>query len=181
MSTRTLETRRLILRPWREEDAESLFRYASDPAVGPAAGWPAHTSVENSREVIRTILSKPETWAVVLKEGDGETVGSVGIFASGPEKSKGEPEIGYWIGVPFWGRGLIPEAVEELLRYCFEDREEERVWCAHFEGNAKSRRVIEKCGFKYVFSQDTPMEQLGESRMSRYYRITKEEWRCRNT
>lgn len=50
------ETERLILRPWTEEDAESLFEYASDPAVGPIAGWPVHTSVENSREIIQQVL-----------------------------------------------------------------------------------------------------------------------------
>ena len=60
-----LETERLILRPWEESDAEDLFRYASDPEVGPIAGWPVHTSVENSREIIREVLSAPETYAVI--------------------------------------------------------------------------------------------------------------------
>lgn len=63
-----METQRLILRPWTENDAESLYNYAKDPAIGPIAGWPPHTSVENSREIIRDILSAPETYAVVLKE-----------------------------------------------------------------------------------------------------------------
>ena len=71
-----LETKRLILRPWCEDDAEELYKYASDPEVGPPAGWPPHTSVENSREIIRTVLSKPETYAVCLKE-DGKPVGSI--------------------------------------------------------------------------------------------------------
>ena len=63
-----LQTKRLILRPWSENDAEELYKYASDPEVGPPAGWPPHTSVENSREIIRTVLSAPETYAVCLKE-----------------------------------------------------------------------------------------------------------------
>ena len=74
-----LETKRLILRPWREADAEALYQYAKDPRVGPAAGWPVHTSVENSREIIRTVLSEPETYAVVLKE-TREPVGSAGLM-----------------------------------------------------------------------------------------------------
>lgn len=61
-----LETNRLILRPWEESDAESLFKYASHPDVGPIAGWAVHTSVENSLEIIRSVLSAPETYAVVL-------------------------------------------------------------------------------------------------------------------
>ena len=67
----TLETKRLLLRPWREEDAPALYSYASDPLVGPAAGWLPHTSVENSRELIQTVLSEPETFAVVLR-GPGD-------------------------------------------------------------------------------------------------------------
>jgi len=74
-----LETERLLLRPWKEADAEALFRYAQDPAIGPIAGWPPHTSVENSREIIRAVLSAPETYAVVLK-GSGEPIGSVGLL-----------------------------------------------------------------------------------------------------
>ena len=59
-----LETERLILRPWDEADAESLYEYAKDDRVGPIAGWPPHTSLENSRDVIKNVLSAPETYAV---------------------------------------------------------------------------------------------------------------------
>lgn len=74
-----LETRRLYLRPWEEGDAGSLYKYAKDPEVGPIAGWPVHTSEENSRDIIRIVLSAPETYAVVLKE-TGEPIGSVGLM-----------------------------------------------------------------------------------------------------
>ena len=63
--------------------------------------------------------------------------------------SESEAEIGYWIGVPFWGRGLIPEAVRELVWYGFEKLGLVRIWCGFFDGNDKSKRVQEKCGFKY--------------------------------
>ena len=59
-----LETERLILRPWDESDAEDLYRYASDPAVGPIAGWPVHTSVENSREIIHDFGLAILSWTV---------------------------------------------------------------------------------------------------------------------
>lgn len=58
-----IETNRLILRPWKEDDAESLYEYAKDPQVGPIAGWPPHASVENSRTIIRKVLSADETYA----------------------------------------------------------------------------------------------------------------------
>ena len=63
-----LQTERLLLRPWHEDNAEALYRYARNPNVGPIAGWPPHTSVENSREIIKTVLSGEETYAVVLKK-----------------------------------------------------------------------------------------------------------------
>ena len=56
-----LQTQRLILRPWSEDDAEECYKYAKDPQVGPIAGWPVHTGVENSRQVIRDVLTAPET------------------------------------------------------------------------------------------------------------------------
>lgn len=177
-----LETERLILRPWEESDAADLYEYAKDPRVGPEAGWPVHTSVENSREIIRTALAKAETYAVVLK-GTGKPVGCAGIEIDkeGNTQSKpGEAEIGYWIGVPYWGRGLIPEAVEELLRRCFEELGCQVVWCGYYDGNHKSRRVMEKCGFRYHHLQkDQPVPLLGEVRDTHYTRMTRAEWQAR--
>ena len=119
----TFETERLILRPWMESDATDLYEYAKDPRVGPAAGWPVHTSVENSRDIIRNVLSAPETYAVVLKE-TGHAVGSVGLKIgefSDLDIPDTQAEFGYWLGVPYWGQGLIPEAVSALMRHGFED------------------------------------------------------------
>lgn len=58
-----LQTKRLLLRAWKESDAEALYKYAQNPNVGPIAGWPPHTSVENSREIIKAVLSAPETYS----------------------------------------------------------------------------------------------------------------------
>ena len=146
-----LETERLILRPWSEDDAEALYEYAKDPEVGPIAGWPIHTSVENSRDIIREVLSSPGIYAVVLKD-ENKPVGSVGLTigeASNLDIPDTEGEIGYWIGVPYWGQGLIPEAVRELMRYGFETLHLEKLWCGYFDGNVKSKRAQEKCGFRY--------------------------------
>ncbi|MCQ2471509.1 MAG: GNAT family N-acetyltransferase [Clostridia bacterium] len=147
----TLETDRLILRPWEESDAESLYFYAKDERVGVPAGWQPHTSVENSRQIIKNVLSAPETYAVCLKENN-IPIGSVGIMVgdvSALKLPENEGEIGYWIGVPFWGRGLIPEAVRELIRHGFNDLKLQKMWSDYFDGNEKSKRVMEKCGFTY--------------------------------
>lgn len=174
-----LQTERLLLRPWAESDAAELYKYAKDPAVGPVAGWPVHTSVANSQAIIREVLSAPETYAVVLRE-TGLPVGSVGIMRSGQGESPmqaDEAEIGYWIGVPYWGRGLIPEAVRELLRRCFEDLGCNTVWCVSYDGNTKSRKVQEKCGFSYYHTErQVPCPLLGEVRTAHFTRLTKAEW-----
>lgn len=173
----TLETERLILRPWTLEDAEELYRYAKDPEVGPAAGWPVHTSVENSREIIQNVLSAQGTFAAVRKE-TGLPIGSVGYFqtkAQGGEE--GEMEIGYWIGRPLWGKGYAPEAVRELIRYCFEELHCPRVWCSHFDGNEKSKRCMEKCGFTYHHTEkDSQWEVEGERKTADYECLTREDW-----
>ena len=87
-----METERLLLRPWQESDAEALYRWASDPEVGPAAGWSPHTSVENSREIIRTVLSEEGTFAVVPKGGNGGPIGAIGVFPTEIPEGRGEPE-----------------------------------------------------------------------------------------
>lgn len=176
------ETKRLILRPWQESDAEELYTYAKDPRVGPAAGWPVHTSVENSRDIIRDVLSAPETYAVERKES-GRAVGSIGLkigTASDLDIPDTQAEFGYWIGVPYWGQGLIPEAAEELLRYAFEELELECVWCGYYDGNEKSKRVQEKCGFAYRYTRENIYVSLiDETKTEHISCITKAEWQER--
>ena len=173
----TLKTERLILRPWEDTDAEECYKYAKDPAVGPPAGWPAHTDIENTRQVIRDILAVPETFAVVLKE-TGLPVGSVGLhFHSDLAEKEDEAELGYWLGIPYWGRGLIPEASREMLRHAFEDLGLHHVWCGHYDGNEKSKCVQEKLGFRYVrTTEDAPVVQLGITRRGIVRCMTREEW-----
>ena len=146
-----LTTERLILRPWEESDAESLYEYAKDPQVGPIAGWPPHISVEDSRQIIKSVLAVNETYAI-CKRQDNRAIGSIGLMRgeqSNLDIPEDEGEIGYWIGVPFWGQGYAPEAARELIRHGFEDLKLNRIWCGYFEGNDKSKRVQEKCGFRY--------------------------------
>lgn len=169
-----LDTKRLILRPWTEADAPELYKYAKDERIGPIAGWPPHTSVENSLEIIRTVFAVPETYAVVLKS-TGKPVGSAGIMfkdnASAP-LAKYEAEIGYWIGVPYWGQGLIPEAVRCLLRRCFADLGLRAVWCGYYDGNEQSKRVQEKCGFVYHHTGAPAPSPLGDVRVEHFTRLT---------
>lgn len=139
--------------------------------------------VEDSLNIIRTVFAAPETYAVVLKE-TGEPVGSIGVmFGDGlhsAEMQADEAEIGYWIGKPYWGRGLIPEAVRCLLRRCFEDLGMAAVWCGYYEGNTNSRRVMDKCGFRFHHTEGGKTSPLGDVRTEHFMRMTKEEWERSN-
>ena len=95
-----LITQRLILRRWEESDAEDLFKYASDPDVGPIAGWPPHQSVDESREVIKNVMSGKEAYSICLRE-DGKTIGAIELKLNGHSDMTDrddECEMGYWLG-----------------------------------------------------------------------------------
>ena len=148
-----IHTERLTLRPWREADAASLFTYASDPDVGPAAGWPPHRSIEESREIIRTVFAAPHTFAVCLAATD-EPVGSIGLMPSRCELNRRddglELEVGYWIAKPFWGRGFAPEAVRAMQRYAFETLGCKALWCGYYEGNTSHYASSKNVGSRHI-------------------------------
>lgn len=177
-----LETERLFLRPWTENDAPALYRYARDPEVGPMAGWKPHESVEESRQIILNgPLGEPETYALVYKQ-TGEPIGSMGLFPPGsycpPEdlpQGGTQLELGYWIARPYWGKGLVPEAAREMLRRAFEELDCAVAHCSHFEENEKSRRVIEKLGYRYRLSKAVT-DQMGRMHNELCYVMTRREW-----
>ena len=145
-----METNRILLRPWREDDAEALFKYASDPDVGPRAGWPPHKSVEESLEIIRTVFNTNTMWAVELKE-TSEPIGCVGYLPASVSNLKikdDEAEVGYWIAKPYWGKGICTEAMRLVVDYCFNVKNFTTLWGDYFPENPASGKVMEKCGFK---------------------------------
>ena len=174
-----LRTQRLVLRPWTEADAESLFEYAKDPAVGPIAGWPAHKSIEDSFYAIRNVLTGSECYAICEKENN-KAIGAVELKLNGhtdTTEREDECEVGYWLGKPFCGRGYMPEAATELIRHGFEDLGMTTIWCGYYDGNLKSKRVQEKVGFVYHHTCDeVPVPLLGETRIGHTNYMTKEHW-----
>ncbi len=174
-----LETERLLLRPWDISDAESLFEYAKNPDVGPVAGWPPHRNIEESIYVIHNVLHGAECYAICLKE-DNRAIGSIELKLNGHTDMTDrddECELGYWLGKPFWGNGYMPEAIRELIRYGFEDLSMTAIWCGYYEGNLKSKRAQEKCGFIYHHTiQDMKVPLLKEVRVGHCSILTKEQW-----
>lgn len=174
-----LETERLFFRRWEESDAEVLFQLASNPEVGPPAGWPPHKTIEESLDVIRNVLNGPEAYALCLKP-HGEPIGAIELKLGNKTDltdQDDECELGYWLSRPFWGQGIMPEAVQEMLRYAFEDLGMTKVWCGYYDGNNKSKRVQEKCGLKYQWTTEgLEVRLMNEIRTGHVNMITKDEW-----
>ena len=174
-----LETERLVLRRWEDSDAANLYEYAKDPDVGPIAGWPPHRSIEESRDVIRNVSHGKEAYAICRKT-DGKAIGAIELKLCGHTDmtDRGdECELGYWLGKPFWGQGIMPEAVKEILRHAFEDIGMTKVWVGYYEGNTKSKRVQEKCGFRYQRkSEGVDVPLMHEKRTGHVSSITKSQW-----
>lgn len=169
-------TERLILRPFTEADAPAVFAYCGDPRVGPPAGWKPHADEVESLRVIREIFIPAGSMAVVRRES-GRLVGCAG-FVDRHEPSLGLPseEIGYSLSPTCWGQGLIPEAVRAILDHAFRTGGFTAIWACYYDGNQKSRRVMEKCGMRWRFSRMDELEQVGEHRLAHYHAVTREEW-----
>ena len=143
------------------------------------AGWPPHQSVEESLDVIKNVLNGKEAYAICLKE-DGKAIGAIELKLNGHTdmtERDDECELGYWLGKLFWGQGFMTEAARETLRHAFEDICMSKVWWGYYEGNAKSKHVQEKVGFKYQWTTegvDVPL--MHEKRTGHVNAMTKEEW-----
>lgn len=174
-----LQTERLVLRRWRETDAANLYDYAKDERIGPIAGWPPHQSVEESAEIIRTVFAQDGVYAVTLKDDDA-AIGCIGLITGARSNfpiGDNEGEVSYWLGVPFWGKGYIPEAIREIVRHGFEDLQLENIWCGYFDGNENSKRAQEKCGFRHHHTEENkPCDLMGDIRTEHVSRITCAEW-----
>jgi len=157
-----MESKRILLRQWHEEDAEALFRLASDPEVGPRSGWMPHRSVEESRTVIRSIFHNGHTWAIeehrlpgsgtiAGHQPDCTIVGCICYYPCGEsniEIGPDDAEVGYWVGHPYWNLGFATEALQLLVGYCFREKGFRTLWADHLESNPASGRVLTKCGFR---------------------------------
>jgi Acetyltransferases, including N-acetylases of ribosomal proteins len=141
------ETERIRLRRWTLEDAGDMYAYATNPNVGPNAGWNVHESIEESKKVIQMFLQGDE-WAIVDKVTN-RVIGSVGIMKDFRRRYEGSYFIGYVLAEEYWGKGIMTEAVKTMIPYVFETLHASILSVGHFTRNNRSRRVIEKCGFVY--------------------------------
>ena len=147
-----LTSERLTLRPWRESDLFDFYEYARVDGVGQMAGWNPHRNLEESRSILERFIQHKKTFAL---EYQGKVIGSLGIeeYNEGyyPELADLQGrELGYVLSKDYWGQGLMPGAVQTVISYLFDVVDLDFIIVGHFDWNKQSRRVIEKCGFRYI-------------------------------
>ena len=153
LNGKIIETERLVLRPFKWDDLDDFFGYASVEGVGEMAGWPHHENKDKSKEILTRFIDEDKTFALVLKE-TGRVVGSLGVEFYGAEDKLTEfdgykgREIGYVLAKDQWGKGLMAEAVSAVINHLFDEMDLDFLTCGYYDFNNQSKRVQEKCGFK---------------------------------
>ena len=167
-----LETDRLIIRAWKESDLEDFYEYAKVDGVGQMAGWNPHTSIQESKKILDMFIKGKKTFALELKDNH-KVIGSLGLeelslsISDEYENLVGR-EIGYVLSKDYWGKGLMPEAVNCVIKFCFEKENYDYLMCSHSVVNSRSKRVIEKSGFRFI-KESTRIALNGDEHISLYY------------
>ncbi len=153
LGTKTIETERLILRRFKIEDAEAMYKnWASDEEVTKFLTWPPHNSVEITKDILKNWINDYKNedsynWAITIKENGDEPIGSIGVVDSNERINM--VHIGYCISKKWWNKGITSEALKALVKYFFEEVGVNRVESRHDPNNPNSGKVMMKCGMKY--------------------------------
>lgn len=144
-----IETERLILRPFTENDTEAVFNCCQNPNLGNNAGWKPHDTLEESLKILQTIfIPQKNTWAITRKE-DRLLIGAIGILPDPKRENSNTGMIGYWLDEAQWEKGYIFEAASAVLNYGFNKLGLTLISANCYPQNKRSQRVLEKMGFAY--------------------------------
>ena len=143
-----LETNRVILRNFNEQDLDHLFEYAKVEEVGLNAGWMPHSTKEESKLILNMFINSTNTFAIVYKENN-KVIGSISLEKDYIRPGVNSKYLGYVLSKDYWGLGLMTECVKKILEYGFFILNLDIITVSHFKENIRSKRVIEKCGFVY--------------------------------
>lgn len=173
---KSIETERLMLTPWRLSDAADFYSYAKNPNVGPAAGWAPHNSIMESAQIILTVLKPTGVYAIRPKG----TMRAIGTISLSPDKHRPGllcRELGYSMSEKYWGKGLMTEAVQAIMKHGFGNLGLDRISVTTSPENEKSQNIIRKCGFTYEGTlRQAFLVYDGSVRDVMCYSITREEY-----
>ena len=165
-----IDTVNLLLRPWKEADAEALYKFTNDGSAVSGFVRAPHESVDVSRQVIAQILSMPDSNALTLRQ-DGRVVGGIAMFACRLPEHRADPELTGWTGLAYKNHPLLSEAMDAMLDYCFDWHGCAAVWFSRLSDDTITEPVETNCGFTF----DSEV-QTGPERREKFYRITREQW-----
>lgn len=147
-----IETKRLYLRPLKIEDLNDFYDFAKVEGVGESAGWLHHKDIEYSKKILIKMINSKQDYAIVYKENN-KVIGELGIF---DKYENDKLMIGFVLNKNYWNKGLATEIVKELIDYIFTNTDYQQIYMGHFESNLASKRVVEKCGFKFYKKYNSP-------------------------
>jgi RimJ/RimL family protein N-acetyltransferase len=174
-----LEGRLCTVRPWHAADAAALVRYANNPNVARQLRdrFPHPYTLRDAKAFIHSSAGvQPVTsFAIVVVN---EPSGGIGISA-GYDVERFSAEIGYWLGEPFWGRGIAAEAVRLVSAYAFDECHLLRLFALPFADNRQSRRVLEKAGYTCEGTLKSSAVKGGVARDQALYAAVNPAWTFR--
>ena len=171
-----LRGERCVVRPWRPGDAEGLVAHANNLNVARQLRerFPHPYTRRDAAEFLQRATSDtpPADFAIEI---DGRPAGGVG-FVRGSDVERYSAEIGYWLGEPFWGRGIATEALALVTSHAFEDWRLLRLFALPLAENLASRRVLEKAGYTLEGILRAGCVKVGEPRDQALYARINETW-----
>lgn len=170
-----LEGKRIRLRKWRESDVYDLYEYARLENVGPNAGWMPHKNIEESQKIIKSFIDCLEVYAIELKS-EKKVIGSIGFhnrILSQEYKDLKQREISVVLNPKYWGNEYSKEAINLLVNHGFDELNLDLIWICHHSDNEKSKRMIQKCNFNYIFNKNVVLERLNNKEVQMQYYVIK--------
>lgn len=172
-----LETTRLRLRPYSEADIAELVPLIGAREVAATTLRIPHPYTEDDARKFLLMAQEPDKlWLAVTLRSDGRQIGGVGLRLDEPHQNA---ELGYWLGVDYWGKGYATEASRELLRYGFSDLKLHRIYASHFQGNSASANILKKLGMRHEGRQRQHIRKYGKFLDSELYGLLRQEWEHR--
>jgi len=169
-----LKTARLILRPYSDADIGELLPLVGSREVAATTLRIAHPYTEQDARAFLQLAQQPDKiWLAITLRDDGRQIGGIGLRVEEPHR---HAELGYWLGVPYWGKGYATEAAREMVRHGFEDLHLHRIFASHFKHNPASGRVLTKLGMRHEGCQREHLRKWDQYVDSELYGLLRQEW-----
>ena len=172
----TLETERLRLRRYAEADIADLVPLIGTREVAATPLRIPYPYTEQDARAFLAIKDPDRIWLAISLRTDGRQIGGIGLTVDAQHQ---HAELGYWLGVPYWGKGYATEAARAMLRYGFCDLGLHRIFASHFKHNPASGNILRKLGMRYEGCQREHLRKWDQFGDSELYGLLRKEWEAR--